>query len=317
MKKFLSLVIFMFGIWVIAAVTLFVFNDIRILETEEQEQLKNGKLFWQWYSDHGPLAMHYVEKGEGDNHLILLHGFRSHSYTWQHILEPLAEKGYHVFGLDLVGYGLSDKPQDAVYNVDFFIQQVSAFMEAHDIRKAHLVGNSMGGGLALSLALTHPEKVRSLSLLAALGYPLDLPLYLSICSHIDQIWTPFLGPTMVRYALEQVIYDKDKISSEKVDAYSLPYRFPGGLKASLLTLQNFDNQRIIEMGKRYPTLSHPMLVVWGEHDTLLPLSHYEKFLKDFPSATSCLIPGCGHIPQEESPNEVLSALLPFLQRLDK
>lgn len=316
MRKVLWIItIFAALLWMMLIV-LFIFTDIQILGPEEQQKFKEGKLFWKWHSPHGPLAMHYIEKGEGTRHLLLLHGFRAHSYTWRSLIDPLAKAGYHVWAIDLIGFGLSDKPDQGAYNVEFFVQQVNAFMDAQGIAKAHLVGNSMGGGLALSIALAHPNRVNSLILLSALGYPLDLPLYLSIGRHISQIWIPFLNPTMVRQSLKQIVYQKDKISDEQVEAYSLPYRFPGGLTASLLTLRNFDNQRLVEMGQHYATLPYPILVIWGDHDTLIPVSHYEKFLHDFPHAERLLITNCGHIPQEEAPQEVLAAVLAFLKKMN-
>ncbi len=315
-RKILTVVATLVGLLWMTLVVLFVSTDIQILEPEEQQKLKEGKHFWEWHSAYGPLAMHYIEKGEGPHHLLLLHGFRAHSYTWKALMDPLAEAGYHVWSIDLIGYGLSDKPDNAVYSVDFFVQQVNAFMEAQGIHKAHLIGNSMGGGLALSLALEYPQSVSSLTLLTALGYPFDLPLYISLGRHISQIWVPFLGPQMVRHCLKQLVFNEAVVTDEQVEAYSLPYRFPGGVNASLLTLQKFDNQRLIEMGRHYASLTYPILIIWGDHDTLLPISHYEKFLKDFPHAERLLIANCGHIPQEEAPEQVLAALLPFLKKID-
>ncbi len=174
----------------------------------------------------------------------------------------------------------------------------------------------MGGGLALSLAIADPTKVESLTLLNALGYALDVPFYITLGKHLGKMWSPFLGPTMIRYGLKQIIYHTDQVSEEQVEAYSLPYRFPGGATASIRTLQKFNNERLIEMGLQYPSLHHPMLVIWGDHDMLIPLSHYEKFLKDFPHADTLLITDCGHIPQEEAPDQVLTALLKFLPQRD-
>jgi pimeloyl-ACP methyl ester carboxylesterase len=302
-------------VWMISVV-LFIAIDLQILDPEEQQQLKTGKLFWAWPSSYGSLTMHYVEKGEGSKHILLLHGFRSHTYTWRYLIEPLAQAGYHVWAIDLIGYGLSDKPDHVHYNNDFFVQQVEDFMEAHGISNAHLVGNSMGGGLAINVALAHPHRVCSLTLLSALGYPLDFPLYLSISRYCDQFWAPFLGPKMVRRCLNEIVFKQELITNEQVEAYCLPYRFPGGITASLLTLQQFDNQWLVEMGRHYSNLTIPMLVIWGERDLLLPVSHYEKFLKDFPNAERLLISRCGHIPQEEEPQEVLTVMFPFLQNID-
>lgn len=321
MKAALKKVIWTFAILVtLGWLTLLVLlgsTEIPLLGEEEQQTIKNGKQFWEWHSPYGALATHYIEKGEGSRHVILLHGFRAHTYTWKALIDPLVDAGYHVWAIDLIGFGLSDKPDHAVYSPDFFVEQIHAFMESKGIAEAHMIGNSMGGGLALSLAINYPEQVRSLTLLNALGYPLEMPFYLSLGKYVTKIYPAFLGPTMIRYGLKQIMYDQELVTDEQVEAYSLPYRFPGGVHASLLTLDNFDNQVLVEMERHYPSLHTPTLVIWGDHDHLIPLSHYEKFVKDFPSAEKLLINNCGHIPQEETPEEVLAVLLPFLKKEEK
>jgi pimeloyl-ACP methyl ester carboxylesterase len=313
MKKLLGISIICAGLlWIVCSV-FFVSMD---LEPEEQQKLKEGKLFWEWPSPYGPLAIHYKEKGEGSKHILLLHGFRANAFTWRYLIEPLAQAGYHVWVIDLIGYGLSDKPDHAPYDINFFVQQVVAFLEAKGISQAHLAGNSMGGGLSLKIALDYPERIHSLVLLSPLGYPVDLPLSLSIERYFGQLWGPFLGPTIVRYALKQIVFNQDSISAEQIEAYCLPYRFPGGTRASLMTLRQFDNQHLIDMGLLYPTLLHPLLIIWGDQDTLIPVSHYEQFLKDFPKASGLLIADCGHIPQEEEPQQVLTAMLNFLHKVE-
>lgn len=306
-------------IWMasLAFFTAFLATDVTMLGPEEQQKIKSGKLFWEWSSPYGPLAMHYVEKGKGSKHILLLHGFRAHTYTWRHLIDPLVQSGYHVWAIDYIGYGLSDKPDHAVYDFDFFVQQIEAFMKAHTIPKAHLIGSSLGGGLALKMALAFPERVTSLTLLDALGYPLNLPFYLSIGRYIHQIWAPFLKPGIVRRSLNEIIFNSELVTDEQVEAYSLPYRFPGGISATLLTLQQFDNEYLVEMSHQYPDLNHPTLVIWGDQDRLIPTSHYEKFQKDFPHAKCLLIKDCGHIPQEEAPQQVIPALSAFLQNIEQ
>ena len=286
-----------------------------MLNMEALAKLKEGKRFWEWHTPEGSFDMHYVEIGQGPHHILLLHSFRAHTFTWRYLLEPLAQAGYHVWAVDLIGFGLSDKPEHVTYNLDFFIKQVTDFMESKQIDKAHLIGNSMGGGIALKLGLLHPSKTSSLILLSALGYPHDLPFYVTICRHIRQIWSPFLGQSMVRHSMRYIMYDQQKISDEQVEAYTLPYRLPGGIAATLLTLQQFDNQYLIEMSQQYNTLQKPMLVIWGEQDCQIPVSHYEKFMRDFSHAQGLLIPDCGHIPQEEHPREVLKSVLGFLEKI--
>lgn len=291
--------------------------SVQIMDEAEQTQLKAGKSFWTWSSSYGPLSLHYVEKGAGNDHLLLIHGFRAHTYTWELLIDPLTKAGYHVWVLDLVGFGLSDKPEHVFYDQNFFTAQIKAFMKAKKISSAHLLGNSMGGGLALEIALEEPDIVNSLILINALGYPLDVPYYLYIVRYLDFIWGPFLNPPMIRNCLNEVIFNKDCITDEKVEAYCLPYRFPGGILASLLTMRHFNIKKLNTMHQRYSEIQMPVLIVWGEKDMLIPLDHYKKFRKDFPHAKHYLIPECGHMPQEEKPDDMIRIILPFLQELQE
>ncbi len=306
---FISIVVALFGG---LAVALFLKTDLRPLEPHEIIFIKENKDFWEWHSPYGKLAVHYDEKGTGNQHILLLHGYRSHTFTWRHLVEPLAEQGYHVWSLDLIGYGFSDKPDHVPYTPDFFIEQIVAFMQAHDIQVAHLVGNSLGGGLALHLALNHPEAVSSLTLINPLGYPLEMPVFIAIARYFEYIWVPFLGPTQVREGLKNAIYKCERISEEQVQAYCLPYRLPGGITSSLITLRQFDNQWLCDMIDRYPTLRQPILLIWGMQDNILPIDHYHQFTQQLPKAGKELITNCGHLPQEEEPEQVLTALSSFL-----
>lgn len=315
MRKLLwSLGIFVGMLWS-ALLFLFLFSDHLILSKEEQQKIHEGKRFWTWDSPYGPLATHYIEKGEGSKNVILLHGFRAHTYTWRYLIDPLAEAGYHVWALDFIGFGLSDKPDYIKYDMDLFVQQVHAFLDAHKMSAVDVIGSSMGGGVALSLTMNYPQQTRSLTLLSALGYPLDIPFYVSIARHIGHLWTPFLGPRMVRHCLKQIMYNHELITDEQVEAYSLPYRLSNGITSSLMTLKGFDNSYFEKMAKNYHTLTLPLFVIWGNHDTLIPISHYEKFVTDFPHAQKLLIENCGHIPQEEASAQIFESIRSFLETI--
>ena len=301
LKKLIVFLSIHFSLFFIALAVLFIFTDNQIFEPDQEEQAKAGKQFWEWPSPYGPLNLHYIEKGEGTRDILLIHGFRSYSYTWHALIDPLAN-------------GLSDKPEKVPYNKDFFTQQIHAFMEAKGIAKANLIGNSMGGGLALSLTIAYPDDVKSLILLNALGYPLEIPFHLSLGKYCGQLLSPLFGPSLVRSGIKKIIYDPEQITEEQVEAYSLPYRFPGGVKASLLTLQNFENESLNEMSHHYPSLTVPTLIIWGDHDSLIPVSHFEKFKEDFPIGETLLIEKCGHLPQEETPDQVLTSILNFLYK---
>lgn len=295
---------------------LFVFDELQKLPQEQQEKLLEGKTVWTWDSPYGPLPTHYIEAGTGSRHLLLIHGFRANTYTWHHLITPLATAGYHVWAIDLVGYGLSAKPGHLPYGIDFFTSQLKAFMEAHHIQKADLVGNSMGGALALNLASLDPHYIHSLVLINPLAYPIDIPLYISTTKNFQPIWIPFLTPSVIRLSLNYIVFDPKTITDGQVEAYSLPYKLHGGSTSALLTLRNYNNAQILKIAEAYPFIKNPILLIWGKEDRLLPLSHYTHFCQDFPFAHTFLIPFCGHIPQEEHPTLVVETILKFLRAID-
>jgi len=316
MKKKLMIILLYTTLGLSGLVSLIAFLTVPLLNEEELMNLKANKRFWKWSSQHGLMNVHFIEHGSGDKHILLLHGFRAHTYTWQSLIKPLNEAGYHVWALDLVGFGLSDKPNYVLYNQPFFVDQIKDFMEAHSIPSAHLIGNSMGGALALELALNKPESVDSITLINALGYSLNMPFYIYIFRNMDFIWGPFLNPAIIRECLKGVIFDQKCVTEEQVEAYCLPYRFPGGTESSLLTMRHFDAKKLNEMHLNFSKIKLPILILWGEADTLIPLSHYRHFLEDFPTANTRLIPECGHMPQEEKPQEVAAAFINFAEKLN-
>jgi pimeloyl-ACP methyl ester carboxylesterase len=275
------------------------------------------KTFWQWQSSLGSYAIHYVEKGTGPHHVLLLHGFAAHSFTWSFVIDDLAKAGYHVWSIDLIGSGWSDKPLHVPYHLHLFIDQIEAFMQSKHIQQAAVVGNSMGGGLALALSIFHPHRVQSLVLIDALIFPLKLPLYFATTRFIGKWAKPFMGQSMTHQILKQVMYDQKKISKEQIEAYTFPFHTSGGKDAFIQTLQNFNPKDLENLAVHFKEIKVPILIIWGEKDRWMPLNYFKRVSKTFPQATTLLIPHCGHIPQEECPVEVNKALLKFLTKPTK
>ena len=113
---------------------------------------------------------YYIDRGPADKPaLVLIHGFGSSVYTWRHLIEPLAAHN-RVIALDLVGFGFSDKP-DIDYDMSLFSRQVTALLDALQIKQAIFAGNSMGGKVTLFTAIHAPERVSKMILIDAAAYP--------------------------------------------------------------------------------------------------------------------------------------------------
>lgn len=276
--------------------------------------MKNEQKLWPWNTSSGTHQIYFLEKGSGSKHIVLIHGFGAHTYTWRHLIDPLADAGYHVWSFDLIGFGKSDKPTHLQYDRQLFVHQIEKFMAVHKIHSAILVGNSMGGGLALSMALEHPACVQSLILIDPFVLPIKLPYYFAFPKIFGKLTLPFFGRRTVMSLLKDVTYDPKKISDEQIEAYTLPFRTRQGKVAFIKTLQSLDNDEISLLAQGYKNLTMPIFVIWGEKDVYMPSEYQQQAAQLMPQAQTVVIPACGHIPQEESPQEVLKSMLRFLKK---
>lgn len=257
----------------------------RPLTPEEIKELKAGKTFWIWESVYGSNEIHYIEKGSGENHVLLIHGLAAHTYTWRHLLDVLPVEGYHVWALDILGFGLSDKPKGVSYGATLFMKQIHDFIRAKGISGTHIIGNSMGGGLALEMAVYHPEDIKTMTLIDAVGYPMRLPLPLEIAKIFGSVEKHFEmeNKFIVKEILIQLMHDSSKITREQIIQYELPFRIPGGAEALIKTIQSFNNAELSKDDQFFPQIHIPVLLIWGAHDKWIPLCYYDHFVKDFPS----------------------------------
>jgi pimeloyl-ACP methyl ester carboxylesterase len=272
------------------------------------EQLRENRTFWSWNGR----QIHYLEKGTGSKHIVLLHGFAANTYTWRNQVDELVKKGFHVWALDFLGFGFSDKPQDVDYDADLYRSQVLDFMDAMHIPKAHLVGHSMGGIVALNLAGNEPRRFHSLTLIDSTGYEMELPFVFSLTKKMGKTLLPLFSRTLIHQILKQLYYDHSLITQEQIDAYWTPFKLAGSRETTLKILKMFDNQIFRDQQPTYKNIKIPTLIIFGKEDRWIPISHLELFTKDIPHAKQAVIDNCGHAPQEECPEEFNRIFLKFL-----
>lgn len=244
----------------------------------------------------------YHETGQGPN-LIFLHGLGSSSEIWAANIGPLAEK-YHVYAVDQIGFGRSDKPL-IDYKIQTFVEFLQGFMQAAGISKASLVGNSLGGWIAADFAAQHPEMVDRLVLVDAAGMrPVGgmgkLPVDLNPSSLVS-----------MRQIMEHVVYDKQFVTDALVrHAFEAHLRNGDGYTieqtlAGVFAADQFEDEKA-------RNIHAPTLVLWGHDDALIPLSSAERFQKAISGAKLVVLNQCGHVPEIEKPQEFNQALLDFL-----
>ena len=254
------------------------------------------------------LRIRYVRKGHGPP-VVLLHGLASSIYTWKDVLPALATR-HDVVALDLPGFGDSAVPER--FNSEQAVRAVVTLMDRLRIARASLVGNSLGGAVAVVIAARAPERVDRLVLVDAAGYnfrPADRPWILRLVAALPAgVADAMPRRLMVTLALRQVFHDRRLLTAERVAEYVAPLRRPGAVRVVRQILLSEDALGFPEIvrGVRAPTL-----VVWGRYDAWITPRDAERFASDIPGARVVLVEA-GHMPQEERPAETAGLIEEFL-----
>jgi pimeloyl-ACP methyl ester carboxylesterase len=273
--------------------------------------LRAASLEARWATVDGH-RVRFVRTGQGPA-VVLVHGFGSSLYTWRDVIPALAAR-HDVVALDLPGFGQSDQPADLSF--EDFPGAVLGLMDALGIEKASLVGNSMGGATVAVVAGRHPERVWALVLIDAAGFNLAPSEHPGVVRLTESSLAPLLSllpgkRLLVETSLRQVFHDPAKVTPERLSEYLDAARRPGTLPAiRSLGASLRDRSTVVEAA--LPRIQAPTLVLWGGDDRWIPLAHAERFVGAIPGARKVVVPACGHVPQEEKPDEVARLVLPFL-----
>jgi pimeloyl-ACP methyl ester carboxylesterase len=261
----------------------------------------------------------YLDVGQGTP-VILIHGFGGSMWQWEYQYHPLAQS-HRVIIPDLIGSGLSDKPA-TIYSPEHLVQFFRDFMESLGIKHATLIGNSMGAGLAMAMALDHPEAVDRLVLIS--GFPAQVeasvasPQYRQFLLHRPPLWLATLGNQMAGRGtterfLKEIVHQPELVSALVVER-SFHNRQRGGLMTPLYSLLDHMDMWEERYGQRLGNIAQPTLLLWGDHDRVFPLEVGKQVKTLLPQAEWQVIPGSGHLPQWEQPQVVNPLILSFLKK---
>lgn len=267
-------------------------------------------------------SLHYKQYGTGEPVFLLLHGFASNTYTWHKVVEALAQQGT-VIVYDRLGFGLSARPLtwegDNPYTPEAQVAQAIGLLDALSVEQAILVGNSAGGTVASAMALAHPDRVTALVLADAAIYSGGgAPPFIKPLLRTPQMRR--LGPLITRNLLgrggsllDLAWHDPGLVTPEDIAAYEKPLRAANWDKALWeFTLAS----EASNLPERLPELTLPVLVITGDDDRIVPTAESIRLAEALPDAELVIIPNTGHIPQEESPEQFVTAVLSFVERLD-
>ena len=263
------------------------------------------------------IGINYYEYGSGDP-IIMLHGFGASAYSFRKIAEPLAEN-YRVILIDMKGFGYSDKPDDDKYSPFDQAEIIAGFIRDNNLENVTLLGNSYGGGIALFTYLRLMDEgdnpVKRLILIDSAGYEQKLPFYIAV------LRVPCVSRLVVllttdefnaRHVLKKASFDKSMVTDEMVKNYAAPMKTEGATDALLSTAARLFDQDVKDMSKRYKEIEARTLIIWGEHDEIIPLFIGKRFDKEIPNSELHIFPECGHVPQEEKPERTVEVIRGFM-----
>jgi pimeloyl-ACP methyl ester carboxylesterase len=254
--------------------------------------------------------LHYLEAGRGAP-VVLLHGLGGDGSRWRPNIEPLA-RDFHVFALDQIGFGQSDKPL-ANYHTGMLAEFLVGFLKAANVPKASLVGNSMGAGVALYTAVHYPEMVDRIVLADGGGFRASGP-------------TPPTPPTAD--ALRRRQLQNSVTRDETREFFRILFR-----DKSLVTDKMVDDQLAMRLRSAFTItkmqeagekglggvseaevrgVKAPTLIVWGKYDELANPAGADRLERAIPGSKKVIIDNCGHLPQLEKADEFNRIVRDFL-----
>lgn len=267
------------------------------------------------------MRVRYRVQGSGDP-VLLLHGIGCSLEDFDEQVDLLSGR-YRCWAVDLAGFGGSDP-----LPVPASVPRLAAFVAAFCARAGldgplHVVGNSLGGAVALRFAVDHPERVRSLALADPAGFGREVTAALRL------VTVPFLGRRLLvpseesaRRTLRAVFHDRDLVTAERVARQDALNRRPHGTRVmhqtaralgTVLGVRRRWRRDLLRGAARNPV---PTLVVWGEEDRILPVGHLTAVRRALPHARTRVFPATGHMPQIERAQEFAALLEEFWQSTD-
>ncbi|EKT4465617.1 alpha/beta fold hydrolase [Pseudomonas putida] len=239
----------------------------------------------------GGLQLHYQDVGSGEA-VVFIHGSgpgaSGHS-NFKHNYPVFAEAGYRAIVPDLPGYGASDKPETA-YTLDFFVEALLGLLDALDIQRCTLVGNSLGGAIAIAIALRQPQRVARLVLMAPGGL-MDKAQYYLQMEGIQRMVTAFASGELrdaagMKRLLGLQLFDPSLIDDETVaERVAVVAQQPPCVLSTM---------EVPNMAERLPELACPILGFWGMDDKFCPVSGANTLMQACRHIRFVLLSECGH-----------------------
>jgi pimeloyl-ACP methyl ester carboxylesterase len=264
------------------------------------------------FVDAGGIKTNYLEAGQGPP-VVLVHGSGpgvTAYANWRLNLPDLA-RHFHVFAPDMAGFGFSDKPAGVTYGMAGWVDQLIGFLDALDIERASLVGNSFGGGLAIKMAVDYPGRVDRMVLMGAMG--ISFP----ITEGLDRVWGYEPSFENMRRILDYFAYSRELVNDELAEVRYRAALAPG-VQEAFSSMFPAPRQRWVEAMStpedKIRAIPHETLIIHGREDQVIPVSNAYRLLSLIERSELHVFGRCGHWSQIEWAADFNALLVRFLGR---
>jgi pimeloyl-ACP methyl ester carboxylesterase len=249
--------------------------------------------------------------------LLLVHGLLAYSFSWRYNFDAFAES-HTVYALDLPGVGFSERKAGLDVSMRRTAERLVRFLDAQQIRSADLVGTSHGGAVSMLAASLAPQRFRRLVLVDPVNPwsnfgSLRIRVFSTAvgAACMRQIYPRV--PWLHRWTLDRMYADPRRIPPGTLEGYAAPYEDPGTLDTMLQIVRTWR----ADLHEIEPALARivdkPVLLIWGDRDGAVDPRSAQQLLKRLPNARLELLPGIGHLPYEEAPEDFNRIVLDFLR----
>ena len=253
--------------------------------------------------------IHYLEAGVGEP-LLLIHSVGQSLYTWRNVFAELSDN-YRVIALDLPGHGYSSRPDSFTYTADDMAAVLNLFLDALNVKSAHMIGFSLGAMYMLRFLSLYPRRVANCVAISPGGITEQMPKL------IQQLQTPLVATfarnlytaSNVRALLKECVSDETLIDDHVVKQYYEPISDGLAREAIMYALRNFDMDAIAE---GLMPVEHEVLVLWGKNDSWHPPAGSVYFQSLLRTGRYYLVRNAGHLLQEEAPSKLLEIVYSYI-----
>lgn len=257
----------------------------------------------------------FVETNGIGEAVVLIHGTASYHFCWRYVSDSLADK-YHVIIPDLLGAGYSDKPREKDYSKAAHAKRVIEVLSSLDVKKVHLVGHSMGGEVAVHIAIQAPGLVKSLVLIAPDGFRKGVNSF--IRSLAKKRWLAGLFKSALKRQYKHKVMARtlglphEKITAELLDGWTKPYSDPDLPYIITKTLADDDTGVI---ANEVYQLKMPILLIHGTKDKLVPPHVFTSYKAALPNMKVEVYEDFGHVLMEECPEKLAKSIQGFIESI--